>query len=552
MQLTTVAKPTVVDVEAQGQPSFAAEKDPPGCVQKVNYPDLKSTPCKRACSCVCHSVYRIKTPHLLESLVGSLLIKSNGLYGMNQACNEWSCRRSASATIRISYRFPDWLLNRMVSSLLVSNSVCGPQLSLVVPRVVSNTSDIFFHAFSGNIDGVAKLLQSGLASPCDISDLFGYTPLHYAVDRGHLNLCRFLLQAGARPQITDSEGNSVTDTAWNKICSRRISSATAAELEEMFKKDEWFEERQFTRLHKIVLNLLVAAQDLEQELSTSTSDIEVADSEGRTPLSWAAESANVSAVETLLRYGAATSSKSVQGMTPLHYAARAPNAACLSLLLKHGACVSAKNKWNQSPLNIACYSQNDASYITPLLDHGADIHERDCYSSTALSCALYNNHHVTARCLIARGANIHGPPDAQGLTGLNDGIENNSHECVALLLEQGANLSIAGVDDETALHVLARRGDLRTMEIFLAADHLDGLDPGAKTTAGLTAWDLMRQRVGVTEEEQGAFRRVMARLDSRSNCCVTYFDALEKIPPAAAAGKMPDRVEVRVQEILVD
>lgn len=550
MQLTMVAKPTVVDVEAQGQPFVAAEKDSPQHLQKVNHRDpLNSSPCKRACSCACHSVYRIKTPQILESLVGSLLIKSNGLYGMNQACNEWSCRRSASATVRISYRFPDWLLNRMVSSLLVSNSVSGPQLSLVVPRVVSNTSDIFFHAFSGNIDGVAKLLQSGLASPCDISDLFGYTPLHYAVDRGHMNLCRFLLQAGARPQITDSEGNSVTDTAWNKICSRRISSATAAELEEMFKKDEWFEERQFTRLHKIVLNLLVTPRDLEQELSISTSDIDVADSEGRTPLSWAAESANGSAVETLLRYGADIASKSVQGKTPLHYAAQAPNVACLSMLLNHGAPVSPKNKWNQTPLNIASFAQNDAAFITPLLDHGADIHERDCYSSTALSCAIYNNNHHTARCLISRGANIHDKTEP-GLTSINDGIENNSHECIALLLHSGADLSIAGLDGETALHVLARRGDLRTMEIFSQAAELEGVDPEAKTEGGLTAWDLMRQRVmDVDAEVQSAFRKLMAKLDSKSHCCVTYFDAVEKIP---AAGKGSEQIEVRVEEILVE
>lgn len=134
--------------------------------------------CKPACSCACHRVYRIKSPHLFQSVVGSLLIRSNGLYGMTQPCNEFSCRRSSSTSMHISYRFPEWFLNRMISSVIVSNRLCGPQLSLVAPRVVSNTSEIMFHAFAGNIEGIARLFELGLASPFDTNDKFGYTALH--------------------------------------------------------------------------------------------------------------------------------------------------------------------------------------------------------------------------------------------------------------------------------------------------------------------------------------------------------------------------------------
>ena len=113
-----------------------------------------------------------------------------------------------------------------------------------------------------------------------------------------MDLGRFLLQAGASPQITDTAGNSVTDKAWNRICSRRITHTTATQLEELFKKDEWFEERRFTIPHKIVLNLLVPPGNLDRELSLSTREIEIADSEGRISLSWAAESGDTAAVET--------------------------------------------------------------------------------------------------------------------------------------------------------------------------------------------------------------------------------------------------------------
>ena len=115
-------------------------------------------------------------------------------------------------------------------------------------------------------------------------------------------------------------------------------------------------------------------------------------------------------------------------------------------------------------------------------------------------------------------------------------------------MDSGVNLAIVGLDGETALHVLARRGDLRTVGIFQAAD-LEGLDPEAKTKPGLTAWDLTRQRVDVNDEMQSAFRNLMTKLDAKSNC-VTFYDALEKMPHAI--GKVPDQVEVKVEEILLD
>ena len=554
MQIAAFSKTKEVDIEAQGHDLVNEQSSAKS--QRIDDFGFNPTPCKRACSCACHGVYRVKTPSMLQSLVGSLIIKHNGLCGLNQACNEHSCRRRSSASIKISYRFPDWLINRIISSVIISNKLNGPQLSLVVPRVVPSTSDIFFHTFAGNIEGVARLFQAGLASPNDISDSWGYTPLHYAVDRGHIDLCRFLLKAGARSDIIDIQESSVTDLAWNKICSKRIPAGYAVELEEVFDKDDWFEERQFTILHKIVLDLLPTRRSLEQELSISTSNIDTADSEGRTPLSWAAETDNGSAVEILLQYNASMKSKSLTGMTPLHYAARAPNSICLSILLKKACPVSLKNKYNQSPLNIAAYFKNDPSFINLLLDHGSDIHERDAYRSTAIGCAIFMNRDATARCLLSRGANI-ADQNKPGFTCANDSIENNSHECIALILDSNADLSAVDVQGENALHVVSRRGDLRTTEIFQAAAEagkLDNIDTTAKTSMGFTVWDLFRQRSDMDENVQRAFRDLMMTLDSRNVCPPTYCGVLETLPPMDVFGIEKDAraVEVTVNEVLVE
>ena len=65
----------------------------------------------------------------------------------------------------------------MIFSVVVLDRLCGPRVSLILPRVVSNISDIFFLSFAGNVNEVARLFDLGLASPFDISDVFGGTAL---------------------------------------------------------------------------------------------------------------------------------------------------------------------------------------------------------------------------------------------------------------------------------------------------------------------------------------------------------------------------------------
>ena len=129
---------------------------------------------------------------------------------------------------------------------------------------------------------------------------------------------------------------------------------------------------------------------------------------------------------------------------------------------------------------------------------------------------------------------------------MNYSIRNNNHDCTSLLLELGADLSLKNHEGETVLHYLARHADIRTLEIFHAAD-LEDMNPDAETNAGLTAWDSMKQRVDINEEVESAFRSLMAKLDCKS-FGVDFFDASEKLP--MSVGKMPDLVEVRVEEII--
>ena len=137
-----------------------------------------STQCERVFSCACHKLYRIKTPSVLCPLIGSAVIKANGTCGLRSDCNENSCVQNRPTSFKLSYRFPSWLLDRMIFSALASGSSNSPQFSLMAPRIIPNTSYVFYYASSGSLSGLAMFFESRLVSPHDVSADWGDTPLH--------------------------------------------------------------------------------------------------------------------------------------------------------------------------------------------------------------------------------------------------------------------------------------------------------------------------------------------------------------------------------------
>ena len=121
-------------------------------------------------------------------------------------------------------------------------------------------------------------------------------------------------------------------------------------------------------------------------LKTSPASVQEMDSDGRTPLHWAAEMENVQAARALLASGADVKARDGYGNTPLHVAARAGGAAVAQLLLAHGAeaTVTAYNKY--TPLHLAAWSGN-AKIIKLLLAKGADVKAADYNSRTPLNYA---------------------------------------------------------------------------------------------------------------------------------------------------------------------
>ncbi|KAH7175768.1 hypothetical protein EDB81DRAFT_22618 [Dactylonectria macrodidyma] len=128
-------------------------------------------------------------------------------------------------------------------------------------------------------------------------------------------------------------------------------------------------------------------------------NIDAKDSDGRTPLSWAAERGDEAVVRLLLDGGAHTEAPDkIWGWTPLEWAAVKGHEAVVRLLLDRGAHIEAPDKDGSTPLSGAAAGGHEA-VVRLLLDRGAHIEAPDKDGSTPLSWAAANGHEAVVRLL---------------------------------------------------------------------------------------------------------------------------------------------------------
>jgi ankyrin repeat protein len=115
-------------------------------------------------------------------------------------------------------------------------------------------------------------------------------------------------------------------------------------------------------------------------------DINQADTNGYTPLYWAAENSHTKAVQLLLELGADINQADNNGYTPLLLAARNDPADVVQLLIDLGADINTASQYGYTPLHEAAM-YNHTEVVQLLLEHGADINKANKWDETPLTVA---------------------------------------------------------------------------------------------------------------------------------------------------------------------
>lgn len=267
---------------------------------------------------------------------------------------------------------------------------------------------------------------------------------------------------------------------------------------------------EFSHIHKVALGILPISLESELKNEQYRGLVNALDCRGRTPLHWAANRGDTSAVGFLLEAGAKADAKDELRGTPLSLAASSGSVRILELLILARANIQKMNSQGTQALYYASRHQSDVAPVKLLLDAGAQVDCRNNRAHTPLTGAAITNRDGIGAYLLDRGADMQNR-GVYGDTPLFEAIIHNSHEFLELLLRRGVKYTGVNNAGSTILHAIAREADVKTIEI-LAATRLTGLDCEAKDKEGYTPADTLARRVTPPVGVEVAFGNLLKTL----------------------------------------
>ncbi|KAF2219190.1 hypothetical protein BDZ85DRAFT_46813 [Elsinoe ampelina] len=438
--------------------------------------------CDSACLCVCHELVHGRSSKMLDRFLGILFWGYSGLPVMRKRCDVATCRRKRGLRFNMSYYFPGWFVEKRIELTLRSMPLGAPQLSIKMASIVNNGALVFKYVHNRNLTGIQSLFSSGLASPSDAGHLDGCTPLHFAVERGCIDIVDFLLKANADPMALNTHLESPATYAWDIILSNSMPEQITKYFRAVFTDRDFLEEQNFTPVHEIVLGL--NGKRLPDALSELPQLTDSPDARGNTPLIWAATRGDAQKLSDLLEHGADPAYRNDNGWNALYAAVNHSKLDCTNLLLSRGF-TEYKDGYGMSTLHRAC-QQTDPTYVKLILKHNPNVDEQDVFQRCPLALAAWRNNAIGAKYLIEKGANKE-TRDIFGATPLLRAIQYAAVDAARVLLDGGCDVLVVDHEAQNLLHRAALSRDIPTLD-FIATNshHFCGIDTYAKDASGIT------------------------------------------------------------------
>ncbi len=284
----------------------------------------------------------------------------------------------------------------------------------------------------------------------------GKTTLHCAASRGHAELVKLLIDAGADVHAKDPSSWTALARAAQKGHVDAMKQLIAAKANvDVRGIGGW------TILHDIVTSENTEAARV---LIEAGAHVNAKSTMGTTVLKKAVESGHPEMVKLLIQAGANVHARNKNSSTLLHIASANCRSEVVKVLIEAGALIDTKDLRGQTALHNAA-SAGHSEVVKLLLAANADEDVRDHYGFPALYYALTEGHTEVSKLLINSGASLH---FENGFDALHIAAAVGNAEIVELLIAANTDLKAlsAGL---TALHYAASEGQAETVKLLIAA-----------------------------------------------------------------------------------
>jgi len=282
------------------------------------------------------------------------------------------------------------------------------------------------------------------------------------------------------------------------------------DFEDLFPASMYLDSFEFTDVHRAVLGLLPIKVNEAIDNPVLNSQLNTTDSQGRTPIFWAALRGDYQTVEQLLIAKADFNTTNCSLDTPVHAAAKAMNVRTLEILLMAGASVEARDCFGFTPLHKVCRWQTDAAYAKCLILAGAPVNATNRYGTTALARAARYDRDELALTLINNKANMN-LCNKDGSSPINEAIMRHSNKVLRLLISKGADYTTINNAGWSLLHTMANYGSIASLQI-LSEFEIRGLDPLLKDNQGKTPQEILHTRVAPPLGFVAAFEKFLEHI----------------------------------------
>ncbi|HWH58520.1 MAG TPA: ankyrin repeat domain-containing protein [Terriglobales bacterium] len=341
----------------------------------------------------------------------------------------------------------------LLGALLLVLAGCSPR-----KNIDELNRQLLRAARTGDTALAQKLLREG--ANIESTDLGGSTPLAIAVDYGHMETAKMLLQKGSSLANAGLAGDDAFIESARNGSVYRVQFLLVRNPSTKEKNDALFASAETAPARVAVVDDAKVSAGVPQDngvlleegkianlLLANGAELEARDVEGATPLIRAAEFGNSDVVKVLLDHGADIEARDNNGQTSLIAAAcecasidMPETIDVLKLLVAKKADVNANDKDGETAL-MAAAAAGETSNVLFLLDSGAQMNARDHDGDTALMLAAgagpYNAVRAlettdAAKLLFARGADT-GIRNKHGQTALNLAVKSGRNDVAALL-----------------------------------------------------------------------------------------------------------------------